>query len=222
MAHRSLDIVYKELNRAIKLVESYTGIKKLAFVIKACRLKPIQYFFVERKQRLVLFNHWFDEYGNTLSITKNKKIKIIYNNLIIDRSKIICTDLYEGLSQDKVVKMSKLAFIFTGIDDETSQESAMVGYLGLDNYLRCFMYLDGEWEKIPPILLGFVNLRFIAKNHDIKFHKEFKYKKYPMPCTSGSIWLTYLPASEEFISIINKHSGVIPDLLKGNINGTTR
>jgi len=44
MKNPSLDSVYNSLNKHILLAESYTEIKKLAFIIKACRLKPYDYF----------------------------------------------------------------------------------------------------------------------------------------------------------------------------------
>ena len=95
----SLDKLYTQLNKHILLAQSYTEVPELFFIIKSCRLKPNKYVFEEKSSKVVLYRDWFDEFGNSLQI-KDKKLNLIYNNLSLDANKIVCTDLYYGLSLD--------------------------------------------------------------------------------------------------------------------------
>lgn len=203
MKSPSLDVIHNKLNRCILLAQSYTEINELFFIIKTCRLKPYSYIFGDKTNKLILHNWWFDEFGNSLKITDKKKIKITYNDLSLDRDKIICTDLYYGLSLDKIIKMSKLAYICVGKDEDLYQDCLMVAFLGIDNYFRAYMYLYGEWQQVSPLLLGMKNLQLISKNTDIRYFKEYtKKENCPIPCISGQQWLTFMPVSQEFTELL--------------------
>ena len=201
----SIDKLYYQLDKHILLAQSYTEIKELFFIIKSCRLKPYSYFFEEKNPKLILHKWWFDEFGNSLQITTGKKIKITYNHLSLDKSQIVCTDLYYGLSLDKVAKLSKLAYLYIGKDEDLYENCAIITFLGIDNYLRSYMYLYGEWQQVSPLLLGMKHLIALSQHRDIKFFKELRIKeKPPLPCVAEMQWLTFIPPNKALTSLLDK------------------
>jgi hypothetical protein len=210
MKSLSLEAIYFKIKKIILLTESYTECKGLSFIIKACRLFPINYL-KDRDPKIVLHRHWIDEFGNSLKIIKNKKIKITYNDLSIDKNKLYCTDLYYGLSIDNIIKISKLAFICAGFDEDTLEPIYYITLLGIDNYFRTYFY-DDDWQQISTLHIGMNNLKLIAKKSDIKYFLEFNnLKNMPYPCSRSSQWLTILPASAALTESVGKE---FPELAK--------
>lgn len=213
MKSPSLDKLYIQLDRHILLAQSYTEIKELSFIIRACRLKPYSYVFEDKNDKLVLHRHWFDEFGNSFKIDKNKRIRIVYGDLSLDRDKIISTDLYYGLSMEKVAKISKMAHVMAGKDEDLFQDCFFLTFLGLDNYLRCFLYVHEEWQQVSPLLLGMRNLKTIAKNIDVKYFVGLKNKdNMPVPCISVEEWITFMPPSADFTAFIGKQHEAVSQL----------
>src|SRR5512147_1224007 len=128
MKSPSIDSFYTKLDKHILLAQSYTEVGGLFFIIRACRLKPYSYVFEKRSEKIVLYRHWVDEFGNSVHITTKKRFQLIYNDLSLDRSSLVCTDLYHGLSLDKIAKISKLAYLFVGKDEDLSQECAIITF----------------------------------------------------------------------------------------------
>lgn len=210
MKSPSLEWLHAKLERHIRLTESYSEIKGLDFIIKVCRLKPHSYMFQERNNKLVLHRWWVDEFGNSLKITKNKRIKITYNDLNLDRKKLVCTDLYYGLSLDRIAKMSKLVHIIAGVDDDLYEKCLLISFLGIDNHLRSYLYLHGDWQQVSPLLLGMKQLTFIYNNLG-KTAKNFKLKELPIPCITGEGWLSCLPVDDDFLQMLDRqHAVVLP------------
>ncbi|CAB4196573.1 hypothetical protein UFOVP1290_93 [uncultured Caudovirales phage] len=202
MKSPSIDHLYAKLDKHIRLVKSYTEIDELDFIIKSCRLKPNEYIF-NKNGKLSVYREWFDEFGNSIKII-NKKIKIIYNDLNINRDKLVCTDLYYGLSLDNTLKASKLLYL-SKYKDEYYEDNFIVVFLGIDNYLRAKVFIDNEWCNVSPLLIGLENLKLISQNLDIKYFKKLPIKKNMyMPCLSVEAWLTLLPASEAFSQFMRK------------------
>lgn len=222
MRSPSLDIVYSQLHKHVLLAQSYTEIEELSFIIKSCRLKPYDYVFEKKDDKLILHRHWFDEFGNSFKIDKNKRIEIVYNDLSLARDKIICTDLYYGLSLNKVAKLSKLVHIFYGKDEDMLEDCCTLTFLGMDNYLRSYLYLYGEWQTISPLFIGIKNLKNIGNHVDIKHFIEFSNKEnMPVPCIASKEWLTFMPVSESFISTIKKQCEMLSPIFKEeNIHGS--
>lgn len=213
MKSPSLDAIYSQLDKHILLAQSYTEIKELFFIIRACRLKPYDYIFGEQHNKLILHRHWFDEFGNSFYITNNKRIKITYNDLMLDHNKIVCTDLYHGLSIDKVVKISKLAYVCTGKEEESYQDCALITFLGIDNYLRSYTLIEGEWQQVSPLTLGLKNLKVVGSNRDIHYFREFSIKENaPFPCVSPEAWLTFIPPSRVFTALIERRCEIMAPL----------
>lgn len=217
MRSPSIERLYAQLNKHILLVQAYTEVNEIMFIIKACRLKPHSFIFQDRNTKLVLHRLWFDEFGNSLCIIKNKRIKITYNDLTLDKTQIVCTDLYYGLSIDKIAKMSKLMFFCSMKEEETYQTQSFVTFLGLDNFLRTYINLDGEWLQVSSLCLGMKILKNIARNMDLKYFQELISKENtPLPCASARSWLSFMPPSRDFLQLItNEHDQMLSFL---NIN----
>lgn len=213
----NIDRLYVDIRKHILLAQSYTEINELAFIIKSCRLKPYTYIFESKNNKLILHRWWFDEFGNSFKIVKNKRIKIIYNDLSLQKNKIICTDLYHGLSLDKISKTSKFMYLLSGKDDDCNENCFFITFLGIDNYLRSYMYLYGEWQHVSPLLLGMKHLKNIAKHLDIKhFHKLTNKENSSLPCVRVDEWITFMPACEDFLQELKKSYDLIFSFL--NIN----
>jgi hypothetical protein len=214
MKSPSLDNFYAKIDRLVRLAQSYTESDGLAFIIKACRLKPYQYVTEDKSEKLVLHRWWFDEYGNSLRIVKNKRIKITYNDLDVDRKAIVCTDLYHGLSIERVARISKLVYLYVGKEEDLYNDCAIITFLGLDNYFRSYVYLYDEWCPISSLVLGMKTLKLLAKHLDIKYFINLGNKeKLLIPCISGEAWISYLPPSKEFTSLVGAHIESIVPLL---------
>jgi hypothetical protein len=213
MKSPNLDSIYHTLDKHVLLTQSYTEINELFFIIKSCRLKPYDFIFGSRSNKLILFRNWFDEFGNSLEILPNKKIKIVYNDLSIDQSKIVCTDLYYGLSLNRIAKMSKLAHFYCGKDEDLYHDCVCATFLGIDNYLRTYVYVYDEWQRVSPLLLGIKNLATIGANRDIKFFRKIAIKeKGPIPCISVGQWLTFMPASPDFKALLEKQYDIVSSI----------
>jgi hypothetical protein len=205
MRSPSLERLHLRLYKQIKLVQSYTEIEGMEFIIKTCRLKPYDYVFRERDHRIILHNWWFDEFGNSLIIGEKRKVSIIHNDLRLDRKRIISTDLYYGLSLDKVAKMSKLVHLVAGKDEDLYEDCYLLTFLGLDDHLRSYLYWYGEWQQVSPLLMGMKSLRLLVDHQNIKYFNQIgKKENSAIPCISGETWLSYLPPSGEFLKLVDK------------------
>lgn len=202
----SLERFHFNIDRSIRLVESYAEIKELPFILKSCRMKPYSIFYDKELPRLKLYRYWFDEFGNSLYITKRKRIKLIYNDLLLRRKDIICTDLYYGLSLNKLVKISKLLHIVIGKNEDNQNYYLMITFYGIDGYLRSYLY-DGEWKQVSPFMLGMKRLKNIYKYVDIKyFHQLKNLENFMTPCLSTDEWIGSLTQASagEFVKILKK------------------
>lgn len=214
MKSPSIEWLHAKLEKQIKLAQSYTEINELEFIIKACRLKPYNYVFEGRNNELILHRWWLDEFGNSLKIVK-KQINIIYNDLNLDRSKIICTDLYYNLLINKIVKMSKLVYICYGKDDDLYQDCFLITFLGIDNHLRTYLYLYGKWEQVSPLLIGMNHLKLLNEHIDIKYFEELENKKKStLPCVLEQTVVSYLPPSNNFVDLIKKQHEPLFKIIK--------
>jgi hypothetical protein len=218
MKSPSLDAFYNKFDKHILLAQGYTEIKELSFIIKSCRFKPYDGDII-KNTKLILHREWIDEFGNSFSISDKKKLQIKFNDLSLNHNKIICTDLYNGLSIEKIIKISKLAYIFAGKDEDLLEDCCIIALLGIDNYLRVYSYIYGEWKQIAPILLGFNNLKSIWKYMAVTNFLELKIKDdMPIPCVSAQAWITYMPASDKFLQMLDKQHDAVSSILTRRIN----
>lgn len=213
----SLEYFYATIEKDIILAQSYTEIKELAFLIKACRLKPYHYVFEEKESKITLYRFWFDEFGNSFTIEQDKTISILHNDLSLDCQKIISTDLYYGLTINKVAKMSKLMHFIVGKDEDLFQECYLLTFLGLDNYFRSYLYLYGEWQQVSPLLLGMKNLLNIVSQRNLQEYRQMQRKidLSCLPCQAAEWWLSSLePKSEQFSEILKQRYETIHEVIK--------
>lgn len=213
MKNCNIDQLYEKIEKHILLLESYSEIKGLSFIIKSCRLKPNEFIKKNRSSKIKIFDSWYDEFGNSFIITKDKKIEIIYNDLSLNRDTIICTDPYYGVSLNKLIKVSKLGFVCMGIDEDTYEKYNIVAILGIDNYIRTFHHVNNRWEPLSPLYLGLKNLKKISQNLDIKLFKEINNKSM-MSCIPVKTWISFLPASDNFLSILDKNSDILKNTFR--------
>jgi len=213
----SLETVHYQLQRHIKLTESYTEIKGLNNLIKNCRLKPYNFLFNKKYNHMdvILHREWVDEFGNYLIIDK-KKIKIIYNDLWL-HDKLVCSDLYYGLSLNKIIKISKCIHIFYGKDEDLYQDCALITFVGLDNFYRSYLFLYDEWQIVSSLLLGIPSLLYLSANPKKLKAGQISIKKNdPIPCLSSSEWLFSLPLSQKAVSQLDKECPSLLPFLIGD------
>ena len=218
MKNPSLNRFYDKIQKSLFVAQGYTELEKLSEIIQTCRLKPPN-LLLGGKYKLQLYREWVDEFGNSLHLLKKKRTEIIYNELKAPR---VSTDLYYGLDLFKIAKISVLSHIVIGYDEDQEQPYILITFLGMDKYLRSYLYMYGEWSYVSPLLLGVVRLQTILKKTDIRYFHELPHKKNNMiPCQAASEWLTYLPASEELLSGLRKRYDIdLSSLLnEENING---
>lgn len=214
MRSPSLDFFYAQTDKFVKLTESYSEVKGLAFILRACRCKPYEYVFEQKSGKLILYRWWFDEYGNSLKIVKTKKVNIIENDLNLKRERLVCTDIYYNLAMEKVAKISKMMYVCYGKDEDLYEDCVLVSFLGLDGYLRTYLYLYGEWQQVSPLLMGLEHLQLLASNLDIRYYTKIgKKENCPIPCNKAEAWLSSLPASPAFTSLMKKECEVIVPFL---------
>lgn len=215
MRSPSIEWLHAKQDKQIRLVASYTDMPELEFIIKSCRLKPYDYIFSDRSEKIVLYKWWFDEFGNSLELINSKKIQITCGDLRLDRKRLVSTDLYYGLSMDRIVKMSKLVHLIHGKDEDLYEDCCSMTFLGIDDHLRSYLYWFGEWQQISPLIIGMKSLKTIASHVDVKHYHELGNKENSaIPCASGTAWLSYLPAHPAFVSDLNKQSEMLATLLK--------
>ena len=132
----------------------------------------------------------------------------------LDRKKIVSTDLYYGLSLDRIVKMSKFVHIVSGTDDDLYDKCLLMSFLGIDNHLRSYLYLHGEWQQVSPLLLGKEQL-FIIYDNLGKSAKTFQLKEnLPIPCTNGETCLSLLPLDDDFLQMIDRQHNIISQFFR--------
>ena len=215
MRSPSIEWFHAKIDKHIRLAASFTEVPELEFIIKACRLKPYDYVFNERTEKIVLYKWWFDEFGNSLIINKYKRLEIIPNDLRLDRKKIVSTDLYYGLSLDNVTKMSKLVHLVHGKDEDVYNDCCLINFLGIDEHLRSYLYWYDEWQQVSPLTMGLTSLKTVANHLDVKhYHQLGKKENSAIPCVSAAAWLSYLPASAAFVSDLNKQSELLAAIIK--------
>jgi len=218
----NIERLYEGINKIILLMQDFTEIKNLAFIIKSCRLKPYNVLHCKTNRASYkkiptyeMQEWWIDEFRCSLKIKKNKDINIIYNDLTFDASYSKCTDLYYGLSLVNTIKISKLVYLILGKDEDFNKNCFIISLLGIDNYFRTFLLFDEEWYKISTLYIGIRGITNIVNNLNIINYKEFLYdKKSNMPCVNKKVWLSSLPVRKEFIKVVENKCGVDVSILE--------
>ncbi len=198
---------YERIKPEVNLIGSFTGDNQIVEILLKCRLKPYNYN-TQFNRKLILRKHWVDEFGNSLLI-ENGKAKIVENHLNIDHSVVKNSDLYFGLPVSKISKISKLAHLSTGVDEDFEEECIVLTFLGLDDCFRTFCLYNGEWRRFSPLSIGLKNIRKILNNTDVKVFNQLTIgERVIYPCSTWSEWMVRLPANELFWkeNIMNKET----------------
>lgn len=213
----NLDHYYLEIEDKLNAVSAYAENKNVSTILKICRFKP---YPIKPKTSLhkLVYKHWVDDYGNSIEI-KNKRIIIKTNDLKINKDDIISTDLYKGLDISKLLKISKLIYIFRGREVDFKTDHFILSFMGLDNYLRSYSFLYDEWHPIPSIYLGVNVLNTIIDNSDIQTFKSFKMKNTIIfDCENQQSIIGKIPFHKFFMEEIKKEYEQIEKLLQEGIN----
>jgi len=213
MKSLTLENFYHKINDHIIATQSFLQSKTFAFLVKSCRLRPYPIVF-EKYENVKIHKQWIDEYHNSLII--NKIVKERYNDLTIE-SAISTTDLYYGLSLDKIYKISKLMFLYVGKEEDSADDFIVISLLGIDNYWRTYYIYDNELNNCSPLVIGYKNLTNIIEKLDIKAHEELKIiGDIILKCGAKKAWLSYCPVQEEFLNDLKQHNFAY-DLIKSII-----
>jgi hypothetical protein len=215
VGNHSIEWVHAKLEKHMRLVEGYSNIKGLAWILKACRMRPFDYV-VSYQNTIVLHNQWQDEFGNLLTIDKDRKVVITYQDLRL-LGKTSCTDLYYGLSIEKVIKISRQVMVVYGKDEDLLEDCALLIFLGLDEHYRAYLQWHGEWSQVSPLLVGVPTLRFMAKHaKDRGFFPYRKKENTIAPCVRGGALLTSLPTTgRPFAKVLGKKRSELLEFLRG-------
>jgi hypothetical protein len=54
MRSPSIEWLHAKLDKQVRLAASYSEVAELEFIIKACRLKPYDYIFDDRSDKIIL------------------------------------------------------------------------------------------------------------------------------------------------------------------------
>lgn len=198
---RGLEELYARLEQHIALAVGYCEVPTLPFIIRACRLKPHRMLHQAPKSRLLLHKQWVDEYGNSLYLEGANKLKVVLNDLSIDRSKLISTDLYRGVPVEKISRISRLAVLLMG----KQEDYCLLSLLGIDDHLRTFIWWRGRWEQCSSLLLGNRLLQYLSQNLELEGHQELEGDVLALHRSKKQgLWLTQWPPRQEFMSIVKE------------------
>ncbi len=208
---------YNKIKKHIAFASINMNDASIDFIIKCCRLKPYNLLFNKSKFSYSFYieNKWIDEFGNSIYFTKNKKIKVKINDLQIDKSQLINTDMFFAQSIKTTAKNSKIVCVVIGKDEDTNSEYYQLLFLGNDNFLRGYYYIYGRWHRnISPLEFGIKTIRYMAVNLNIKtFAKLPKIIKPIFACSKYDVYIGALPAQKTFANLINRKSKILTNII---------
>jgi hypothetical protein len=146
------------------------------------------------------------------NLDPKKRINFIFDDLSLDLEELPCTDVYFGLSMDKVKDISNMVMIHAGTDEDFLEPCFFLNFLGLDGFFRSFLFFGGQWKKVSALMMGehgFRNFARIREKIDKGENSFFQIrmspeKSMPVPCIRVDQWLTSLPVQEKFLDQLKK------------------
>lgn len=204
----------KNIDKHVRLATSFTEKPELNKIITMCQLKPYDMVFGEQNKSLSLTHRWIDGWGNSLLVKQDKSLEVELNDPLLDRAKLIDNDLYGQLSIDRISSISNFLFFLDGKDEDTLSNHSILAFHGIDNLLRTFACIYGEWCRYPSLFLGIQTLTTIVENLTLGSHKEISISKRVIyPCDSQRVWLSSWPATNDFVSVMSKQNDSVIALL---------
>jgi hypothetical protein len=152
-------------------------------------MKPYEIFYDKEPYSLRLFRHWFDESGNSL-LLKKKEPFIILNDVSLRSLPLFSSDLYAGLSLEKVALISKAFYLLIGKDEDMGEDFYFISFLGIDNFIRSFMMLYGELSKVAPLQMGIKRLQRLIMGKDIISYQRIDTAGLEKLPFRGTEWLS--------------------------------
>ncbi len=216
MKKLSIDSFYRQHESYLAVTAGYMDEPTYPFMLRACRLRPLASHTDTLPKLATLQRHWVDEFGNSLYLGKNKRSRVHFGDLSLDRSRIRCTDLFASLSIQDLWSISRLLYCCIGVDDCTDEEVFILSFLGKDNYLRTRVYQNGSWDlNVSPLMLNQYVLRMICENHTIKHFLELSAKRYIpyYPMKSVRHWVTAVPAHHKFRQMLRSESKTMSQVI---------
>jgi len=205
----TLEKFYQRHQGYVQVTAGYLEDRRIPFILQSCRIRPQLSTEQNLPKTPRLERWWVDEFCNTLRIGKNKRIKLIFNDLKIDRSRVRCTDIFANLSIRDLYAISKLLYVCKANDEITHNDVYILSFLGKDNYFRTRIYYEGKWDKnISTLYLGINVLKMIAEHINIRYFIELS-PKGPVPIyplENVRQWIIALPAHHKFGSLLKSES----------------
>jgi len=147
---QTIEAFYIKYKGYLETVQAYTMESGLADVMQACRMKPLNHYISPLPVSARLERHWCDESRCSILI-KKRKIKTVQNDLSVPAN-ISTTDMFCNLSIFDLPKISQSVYIGVGTD-ESDRHVFILSFLGDDMFIRSRLYVDGNWQKVSPIVM---------------------------------------------------------------------
>lgn len=156
MKNTDIENLHRKIDGHIKLITAYTGEKYLPQMIRSFRLKPNSCFDAGFDYETRLERCWCDEFGSSIRL-EDKRLKIVLNDLKINKNANTTTDLYYGRSMFATANNSKFALIATG-------EYDFIALYGTDDFVRAFIRCEDKWIRISPLVMGLKTAKIMFAN----------------------------------------------------------
>jgi hypothetical protein len=210
MKTQSIHIFHQKLEKQIKLVAEHCHQRKLlTWAIPACRLRPIEFYTKEWNWNLNFYRWWVDEWGNSLKVLGARELRIVPYDTELRKVRLTSSDLYEQLSAAQLLRISRKLLILTGKEEDLQTDHYLLVFYGLDGYLRAHSYLHGEWQIVPPLLLGKPIWQKIFEGLEQE-DQEMQYGEMVLfPCTQQKVWLISCPLNKEIRTVIGQNKMLV-------------
>lgn len=164
--------------------------KYIIDIVKYCGLKDTDNWKI-----------WIDDYGNRLSVDRNRIPKIKLNENI-DLQTLNSKDLYLKANINYLSSINKFSVI------STADCAYYIWMMDHNNRLRLCYYLnDILMENQPVLISGINNLKIIISNLDVDGFRMIDSIIEPLGKDKMKSWATTWPMSEDLLSLL-------PDIIK--------
>jgi hypothetical protein len=210
-----IDRLHINIHSSIELAAALMKMPCIADIIRLCQMTPKNlidknhsnelYYNSDVKTTSHYYSHWVDPFGHVMKLNKSHGWFEIQPYIIGARSENIYNrDMYAGLSIAKIAKISKFIDILFGKDIDLEEDYIVLTFLGIDDKLRTYVYIYGEWESYPSLLIGSKALRDISENKAMSEFKEIRAaRRIIYECSSQKRWLSALPLPKELSIMID-------------------
>src|SRR4051812_26435886 len=118
----TIEKFYEKYRGYVDVTAGYLDDRRIPFILKACRLRPQLSTEHNLPTTPRLERWWIDEFRNTLRIGKNKRIRLIFNDLRVNKDRVRCTDIFANVSIQDLYTISKLLYVCKAQDEITHND----------------------------------------------------------------------------------------------------